>query len=381
MTRGRPPARYDLALSLARLGRLLDHDAENLTLTGEGGLIVSEANRRIAASHQMLALGLPDASHTLGGLVAANPVTPKHLLYGNVRDQLLGLRVALPDGRLVRYGRKVLKNVAGYDMNKLFLGSQGLLGVVVEATFKLFARPDQEGMLLASFPELEAALSAAGRLYRSQLLPALVRLADPAAAGDSSGIPRAAGGARLLAAFEGRPITLQRQLSDARALLEQGGATDVRPVAAGTPGVAALLEPPSASLRLRVGVLPTRLGELLRALPGLVGDLPLETAWVADYGAGQLHLSLAAADPAALEARGAAEPASGLGGLAARIAALRAALEAQRGFVVLEAAPVSLKERVPALGVSAGERTLMRLLKSRFDPRDTMAPGRFLDGP
>lgn len=374
--RGNLPARYDLALSLSRLAVVADHDAENLTLTAAAGLTVSQANRQLATHHQMLAVAFRDAPNTLGGCVAANPLAPKRLLYGEVRDQLLGLRVALPDGNLVRYGRKVLKNVAGYDMNKLFLGSQGLLGVVVETTFKLSAVPDEERTLFATFPDEAGALACAAELFRSRLLPAFLYLLDaPAAAqaGEALGQPPAPGALHLLAGFEGRTVTLQRQHGDAQAILARHGAADVRESGGITPALREALQSHGpapgqpAEIRLRLGVLPTSLAGTRHRLSHVLGELGLAHAIVMDYGAGQLHVALQAPEADAMPA------------LAGCIGALRDELTPQRGYLTVEAAPPALKQEVDTLGAGAGELELMRTLKRRFDPHGVLAPGRYLE--
>ncbi len=391
MARGNVPVRYDVALCLSRLAALLDHDVENLTFTAAAGLSVGEANRRIAPHHQLLAIAHAEAPHTLGGCVAANRIAPRRLLFGEVRDQLLGLRVALPDGTLVRYGRKVLKNVAGYDMNKLFVGSQGMLGVVVETTFKLFALPDQEACLLATFPTLEDAAAAAGALFRSRLLPAFLHVLDatsgaqahaallgplPAGApaslsGDAAG-DAAPAAAHLLVGFAGRAVTVARQLRDTQALLRQHGAGAVQEAPRVTPALREVLERPApvagvpAALRLRCGVLPTALAALARRLAQTAGELGVPHAIGCDYGAGQLQLALGAL----------AEDAVPM--LVAALTRLRAELSTQRGYALLEQAPAAVKAELAALGAEPDELRLMRVLKRRFDPGQVLAPGRYL---
>ena len=376
MGRGAPPARYQVALSLSRLDEVHDHDADNLTLTAAAGLTVAEANRSTASRHQMLAIGFADAPHTLGGCVAANRLAPKRLLYGEVRDQLLGLRVALADGNLVRYGRKVLKNVAGYDMNKLFLGSQGMLGVVVEATFKLFAVPDEERCLLAAFPDAGHAAACAAHLFTSRLLPAFLYLLDDAAAPQAYGSLQQvapAGASHLLVGFEGRAATLQRQLRDGQALLRQHGATASAEAGRVTPHLRDALErhgPRSgepAVLRLRLGVLPTTLSRTQDALRQALDVLQVPHAVVSDYGAGQLRVAVGAVPEQTVPA------------LLAQLRRLRQGLGSQRGYLVVEEAPPAVKAELDVLGADAGELRLMRLLKQRFDPGDVLAPGRYLD--
>ena len=134
---GPPPADYDVALSLQHLNRVLAYDSANLTLTAEAGLALREAYRLTVADRQFLPLGYPGSAASLGGLLATNTSGVKRLRYGGMRDLLLGIRVALPEGELLRYGGRVVKNVAGYDLCKLYIGSLGAFGVVTEATFRL----------------------------------------------------------------------------------------------------------------------------------------------------------------------------------------------------------------------------------------------------
>lgn len=375
MGRGQPPARYDVAVSLSRLAELSDHDVENLTLTAGAGLTVAEANRRLAGNHQMLAIAFSDAPHTLGGCVAANYTAPRRLLYGEVRDQLLGLRVALADGSLVRYGRKVLKNVAGYDMNKLFLGSQGMLGVVVEATFKLFAVPDQQRCQLVGFPDAASAAAGAAALFRSRLLPAFLLLLDGAMAAQAAEALHAelpTGAAYLLVGFEGRAVALQRQLRDGPALLREHRAADVLEVERVTPELRTVLEAPAAGpgqpagLRLRLGVRPTEIAAAAGRIAETLAPANIPHAVLSDYGAGQLRVAAGAPPEAALTA------------LTQRLERLRGELAATRGYLLVESAPVALKAGLDALGADVGEARLMRVLKQRFDPADVLVPGRFL---
>ncbi len=375
---GNPPGGYRVALSLSRMESALDHDRDNLTLSAEGGMTLADANRLVAGAHQLLPLGFPGERNTLGGIVAAARPAPKRLLYGDVRDLLIAVRVALPDGGLVRYGRKVIKNVAGYDMNKLFLGSQGMLGVIVEATFKLFALPDEERFVAASFAEAAAAGAAAAALLASQLTPACLFLLEPAAAATLRArerLPEATGPFLLLSGFEGRSVALARQVGDTYQLMLAHGATAAEPVAQLSAGAGPFLrraEPPAQggpeTVRLRIGATQSGLAEQLAGLAATLETIGLRGSAVADYSGASISLTLdwpgeAAATP-----------------LAEWIAARRAELESVRGSVVVEAAPVALKRRCHVWGELGGELEIMRLIKARFDPAGIMAPGRYLEG-
>jgi len=382
MGAGRPPCRYDLALSLSRLAGILDHDADNLTVTALAGLSLAETNRQLRARHQFLALGFDDEPQSLGGLVAVNRPVPRRLLYGDVRDQLLGLTVATPDGRLVRYGRKVVKNVAGYDMGKLYTGSAGMLGVIVEVTLKLFALPDESAVVLARFAGTQPALAAAGELYGSALAPAFLILLDGAGARACFGTPAAAsanllgspGLTWLCTGFEGRSAGIRRQTADAYALMANHGGADGAVLPGLPPAGRRWLQAPNVPevaagdvTVARAGVAPARLGWLagevqrLATEPGAGRRIALSLA--ADYGGGLLRFALAGADPLRL---------------AAGFEPLRAALESERGYLVLERAPAALAERIGAWGELGGEAALMRVLRRQMDPRNILVPGRFL---
>jgi glycolate oxidase FAD binding subunit len=152
---GNPPARLDLVLDLTGMNRLIEHRPRDLTVTVEAGMSVAALQEELAKHGQMLALDPPLAQRaTVGGVLAANAWGPRRQRYGTARDLLIGSRAVLADGTRVRSGGKVVKNVAGYDLNKLFIGSTGTLAVLVEATFKLAPIPATFGMIVAAFPTL-----------------------------------------------------------------------------------------------------------------------------------------------------------------------------------------------------------------------------------
>ena len=172
------PKRVDLVLSLRRLAQVNDYDVANFTITVGAGMTFAELAQLTAAHMQMLPLQYPTSIATLGGLIASNAYSPKRIRYGGVRDLLLGLRIALPSGEIAHFGGKVVKNVAGYDMCKLFLGSLGALGIIVEATFRLYALPERDETLLAVLPSLESGAAAVAQLMATPLLPSQILLLD-----------------------------------------------------------------------------------------------------------------------------------------------------------------------------------------------------------
>lgn len=143
----------DILLSLATYKGIVEHSVGDLTLTVRPGMTLKEITDELSKNGQRVALDTSwPAIATIGGIVAANDSGAKRLLYGSARDLVIGTRIVYSDGRIIRTGGKVVKNVAGYDMNKLFTGSMGTLGVISEITIKLRPLPKYEGLSLLHFP-------------------------------------------------------------------------------------------------------------------------------------------------------------------------------------------------------------------------------------
>jgi glycolate oxidase FAD binding subunit len=146
------PERVDLLVGLARFNRIIDYEPADLTATIEGGALLREVQAYLGQRRQFLPLDPPSAARaTIGGILATNASGPRRLLHGAARDLLIGLRVVHADGTVTRGGAKVVKNVSGYDMPKLYIGSLGTLGIIVEGTFRIYPLPAVERTWVASF--------------------------------------------------------------------------------------------------------------------------------------------------------------------------------------------------------------------------------------
>jgi glycolate oxidase FAD binding subunit len=344
------PERYDLAIDLGGLDRIVEYQPEDFTLTAECGVTIAALRETLAARGQELPLeGAFDTRATLGGVLAANASGPRRLRFGSPRDRILGARFALADGTLARAGGKVVKNVAGYGSHRLLCGSRGGLAIVVEASLKLAPAPAARRALVyhvtaaelaraerwAPFPRLEpAVLSVVGAIAAASLgldppaspYAVVVGLEDDAAWMERQrtavvvemGPPRQE--------FEGAAAReLWRKLAD---LEEQDGARLTLTTARNSPAaLAALLE--GAGRRPGAAEPGARL--VFHAL------------------AGRLHLFAPAAD---------------LRSLAERIAASEFTLIASRG--VPDLAPPPTQEAILAL------RTRLR---AAFDPGQVLALG------
>jgi glycolate oxidase FAD binding subunit len=355
-----PPVQT-LTLSCSRLNRIVEHCIGDFTITAQAGVPLQELQAELAAQGQWLALDWPwgsaadgTASGSLGGLVARGLAGGLRQRYLGVRDQLIGIELIRADGVRARAGGKVVKNVAGYDLMRLFTGSWGSLGLITELTLRTFPRPLRRRGLL-----LQGALPALEQLRRhclgSALMPELIDWWSPALARASG----AAGEASLLISLASvSPEAIADQL---RAWSELAAATGLNPQALDAERLEALgaisLGPDQGAPMgqrcrwlLRLGVLPAWAGELL-ADP-LVADLSLNLA--AGSGVG-----LAWAEAGQLPGY--------------RVEALRQRCMALGGYLTVLEQPTG--SALPAWE-DAPARPVIEALKREFDPLQQLARGR-----
>jgi len=369
---GNAPRRLDLVLDLRRLDRILEHRPRDLTVTVEAGITFGALAEALALHGQMLALDPPLAARaTVGGVLAANASGPRRQRYGTARDLLIGSRSVLADGTRVRAGGKVVKNVAGYDLNKLLIGSFGTLGVITEATFKLTPLPAALGLLTASFDDLAAAHAVALSVTRSALQPLSLELAGPGIASRLSGTAGAgstADGWLLVIELGGSPATVERTAHDLARLAASGGAREVRAQDEQRERIMRRLRDwgrsaeDAAALILRASVLPADAPRAARALAEAApeGGSP---ALLVRCGSGTV-LSY-------WDERAAAD-------MRARVARLRRTLGAIGGTLVVEQASPALLATVDAWGIEGADVALMRRVKDVYDPRGVLSPGRLV---
>ena len=361
---GNPPERVDLLVSTAGLDQLLEHAAGDLVVRVQAGARLADLQAALAPAGQWLALDPPEPRATVGGVVAANSSGPRRLRYGTVRDLIIGITVVLADGTVAHAGGKVVKNVAGYDLAKLFCGSLGTLGMIAEATFRLHPVPAAVAVVTLQVELPEQAGEAVRLLHRSPLEPSAIELTWP-----DQQLP-----GRLTVLFEGIRPGVQAQASTAAELL-------------GQVGEAAVLGPGETDAALRqLGVLPFEKAELAvkvtcppAELPAVLADLRKSLlGWggqvCAHAGTGVLWVAGAAREG---DLRAADET---VPELVRAIAEARERLAARGGSLVVVKAPVALKRAVDAWGPAGDALGLMRRVKERFDPDRRMSPGRFVGG-
>jgi glycolate oxidase FAD binding subunit len=337
---GAPVPEFDVELSTARLDRVVEHNAGDLTAVVQAGVPLARLRHELAEHGQMLSVD-PPGEGTVGGLVATADSGPLRHRHGATRDLVLGMTVALSDGTLARSGGKVIKNVAGYDLAKLFTGSYGTLGAILEVAVRLHPLPPATTTAVASSGDPEAVAHAAASLTHAR------------AEAQCLDVAWAAGSGRVLARFAGAEAATQA--GDAATVLEEAGLS-----AETVTDDDALWEEQRAGQRSPDGIvvrvsgvqsqLAAQLSAAERACGSLVGRAAYGLSWIA------------------LDA-----------GRADAIEEIRRAL-APAPCVVLDA-PREVRERVDVWGVGDSSAiNLMRRVKQRFDPAGACAPAVFVGG-
>jgi glycolate oxidase FAD binding subunit len=366
------PEQIDVLLETTKLTRLLEHEAPDLTCHVEMGLTLAALQGQLATKGQWLPLDPPDAQQaTLGGILASNASGPKRLRYGTARDMVIGLRVVQANGEIARSGGSVVKNVAGYDLNKLYIGSLGTLGVIVEANFKLQPLPAVEHTLLLTYLNAADAMQTTVTILGSALTPSAIELLDAGATSDMSdffGLNLPTEGYTLAVNFEGNRTAIDRQVDETRLLARRHGAMlgDDLVGEAQDAFWNVVREHTQGTVTCKTTILPSQVAPCLQIIAQICRRHELEAAIVAHAGNGILYIEL--------------RPGDATSRLVAAIAELRQEVLALRGSLVVERCPIELKRRINVWGEPGPDFFLMQRLKQQFDPKGTFVKGRFMGG-
>ena len=357
---GGAPRGLDVVVRTTGLDRIIEHAPSDQVVTVEGGISLAALQRAASAHGQRLACDAPLAEKaTLGGLLATNGFGPLRTRSGTLRDLVLGVTLVRADGTVARGGGKVVKNVAGFDLPKMAVGSLGTLGLIASATFRLHPLPERTVTLLAPRRSPKDVRAFSLSLREAQLEPAAV----VALGGDGGkfdlGIRFEGFGAGVKEQVE-RTLALAAKNAASCDILEDGvaGAFWARHDAARIAG----------PLRAKVALLPSAFEEFFERSAGALRRL-LDAPAVVLYPT--LGISFFSGSPS---------PDLGAEGAAAAIASARSSLSAGGGSLVLEEAPAGVRALVDVWGPAPPSFDLMRRLKDRLDPDGLLNPGRFVGG-
>ena len=364
---GNQLGRADLMLTTRRMTKIIRHEPSDLVATAEAGTTLAEFQKRVASAGQWLPVDPPDDGlATLGGIVATGLGGAQAYGYGLPRAFVIGMRVVLADGRLIKAGGNVVKNVAGYDLCKLFTGSYGTLGLITELTFKLRPLPAETRTVIATGSL--ASLMAAGRAFTSGVLfPVAVELLSPRLArhlkvgerqSDCALLVRFAGAARAVVSQTAQALKLVRSDRDAQASVQDADESVWSNLAAVPLGLA-------DNVSWRVSVRPSDLISFVNEVAALEKDEAAHPSlmWQAGIGDGRLR---AMARPPVYHR----EAVRALVRLREQVAALE-------GHLVVENAPIEIRNEIDAWGGFGSAGELMKRVKQQLDPQNLLSPGRF----
>ena len=333
MSTGNTPHKYEVAILLRGLNRLVEYTPEDMTVTVEAGMTLGELQRVLAEHRQFLPIEAPRHA-TIGGILASNRYGPSRLAWGMARDWLIGVRFVRGDGKLVHGGGKVVKNVAGYDLCKLLVGSYGTLGVIVEATFKVAPLPEAGYVCISSLPHLAL-------INASPVRPQFVELLNAAACREAGVEPLhndnlliGISGTREEVDWQAGQLATKRVEFSPEVVIEVGAKEEV---------LLRVIGPVSEFHRLH---------------KELSDDLGARLQLAAHANLGVFRCAL---------------PMSPM--LEIIIQRLR-----QEFQVVIERAPAKLKASLDAWGDPGPSLALMKKVKQELDPHAILNPGRFVGG-
>ncbi|NEN96912.1 MAG: FAD-binding oxidoreductase [Moorea sp. SIO3I7] len=349
----------DVVVSTKHLNQIIDHAVGDLTVTVEAGVKLADLQAILSKTGQFLALDPANPQEaTIGGIIATADSGSLSQRYGGVRDMLLGISFVRSDGQIAKAGGRVVKNVAGYDLMKLFTGSYGTLGIITQATFRLYPIP-QAAETIVLTGEMDGIASAVKTVLASALTPTALDLLSPKLVTEL-GIGQEMG---LMVRFQSVADSVKEQCARIQSVAEQlglrnsfysnGDDTSLWESLANSIGKLGQ----SSTIVCKIGVLPTAAAKTLNTLESL-------------GGLGLIHVR------------------SGLGKVwfesqavsSEMIKTMRNFCKTEQGFMTVLEAPITLKQELDVWGYQGNGLEVMRGIKQKFDPENVLSPGRFIGG-
>jgi D-lactate dehydrogenase (cytochrome) len=333
----------DATISTEGLRGVSAYSINDLCVTVGAGTTLAELQQELARDKMWVTIASPWEASTIGGIVATNFNAPLRMRYGAIRDLILAVTAVLPDGRIIRAGRPVVKNVAGYDLAKLFVGSHGTLGLIIDVTFKIMPFPRARTSLFIPVHDLARGLALGARLLKICMVSSALLLCK------DCDVPSAAAPYSIVYTVEGMPEDVAAEIKQVQAVLQAEGASG-----------ATQLDTPSGSdvwgkwlsaaapndTTLRMGVAPKDLIQVMGSLAPTLGDAP----FMAEFATGLVYARTTHVD------------------------VVRQTARAAGGYAIVLSGPGNTNRwgHVPE-GLD-----LMRGVKARWDPRGLFNPGAFL---
>lgn len=370
---GNKPEKVDIVISTKNLNRIVEHAASDLVATTESGVSLKNFQAELNKENQFLALDPPhyNSGATIGGIIATNDSGPERLRYGTAREFLIGLKIVQADGSVFKGGSKVVKNVAGYDMPKLYVGSLGTLGIIVEATFRLYPVPEYSETYLASFPSLEKCHDAVMSLLSSDLVLTSLEILNPELSNSLAKINALDiehNKYALAVGIRNVEKAVKDQMSTVLAICNQsGGKGDIIGGAKEEKLWEDIRDFPWELLKVgrvvcKAGVLVTDIPKVLDNIDELSDKNTLKTYVSTRAGSGICIIAMEGEDASILNT----------------VKSLRNFVAELGGHLVIHEAPEVMKSEIDVWGDLGSGIAIMKRIKSNFDPGNLFNPGRYI---
>jgi len=376
---GNLPERVDVILGTTRLNQVLEHYDSDLVATTECGITLKDFQTALKEKNQTLPIDPPHLHRgaTVGGIIATNDSGPKRLRYGTIhgtlRELILAIKVIRPDGNISKGGAKVVKSVAGYDLPKLYVGSLGTIGIIAEATFRLYPIPECSQTYLVKFPNLKSAHDAVLSILDSPVTPTCLEIINDNLKkfiNEKINLNLESNGVALATRIESVEKAVKSQVSKLQEIcskhsgdgilveneLEDGLWNEIREFS--------WTKAENEKTVCKASVLVTDIPKVFEKVKDLSKNSALEILASARAGNGVLIISLDGEISKLIEA----------------IISLRDLVNSLRGTLIIQEAPVTLKSEMDVWGDMGSSLYIMKKLKSQFDPNCIMNPGRFIGG-
>lgn len=357
ITWGGLPSEFDFYLSTRHLNRIINHAVGDLTVTLEAGVLLADLQQQLQENSQFLPLDptYPDSA-TLGGIVATADTGSWRERYAGVRDSLIGISFVRADGEIAKAGGRVVKNVAGYDLMKLFTGSYGTLGIITQLTFRTYPLPPASATVVLTGNN-EGITQTAQMLRHSSLTPTRADLLSASVVKKLN----LGSGFGLIVRFETISESIEKQIDALGAIAKSSSLivtrfhqNDEKTLWDQLKSLTSL-PPNERGITCNIGILPTASGELLQ-------QLPLENYAIIHNKSGLGKLVFNQEQPQS------------------EIKKMRDFGERNKGFLTILEAPNTIKQEIEPWGYTGNAFTMMKKIKQQFDPNNQFNPNRFVGG-
>jgi glycolate oxidase len=380
------PVRGGVVADLSRMNRKLEIDAQDLVAVVEPGVLTGAIHQAAEAAGLMYPPD-PSSSHvsTIGGNLAENSGGPRGLKYGVTKDYVIGLEVVTPQGEIIRTGGRTVKNVTGYDLTKLIVGSEGTLAIITEAILRLIPKPQAAETLMAIFDDLVASGAAVSSILAEGILPAKVEIMDQASIVavenfESCGLPRDAT-AILLIELDGHPAAIAEEIERVREVCGRCGAREVKMARDEAERAELwrgrkLVSPAIARIKPTkisedITVPKSRIPEAFRRLQDIRDKYGVNLVVFGHAGDGNLHPNIVCDKRDAEEMRRVEQAVADIFALAIE---LGGTLSGEHGIGTMKAS--FMEDELGAVGVD-----MMRRIKQVWDPNNILNPGKIFPEP